>query len=289
MSDFTSYLKKTALGFQGTEEEKLCSELLFTEIDVQLGDKRLNNLAAYTYNATTCQKLFIMIERGLSPTENPWKTIYKTLLLLHTIVLYGSELAIDKAIKLSRFILPLQTYNSALAKKGFFGGGGGTDYGGPVRASAKILDEILRTDQTIRTARSEARAGQDSLVPMGDLLGGDDSATEHNREFNPSAGISMNYGQGLTTSVGAGFGLNAVPGIYEGRPDRYFDSDSNRKKLLVPTGTKDSQITRDVRVTMLVNLRVFSSHNGCSKPFFLSFFLLLPKPGSSSQFVGHGI
>lgn len=246
MSDFTNYLRKTALGFQGSEEEKLCGELLFTEIDVQLGDKRLNNIAAYTYNATTCSKLFIMIERGLSPTDNPWKTIYKTLLLLHTIVLYGSELAIDKAIEQSRFILPLQTYNSALVKKGFFGGGSGTDYGAPVRASAKVLDEILRTDQTIRKARAEAREGQDSLVPMGDLLGTDDSAAEHNREFNPSAGISMNYGQGITTSVGAGYGLNVVPGIYEGRPERYFDADSERRKLLVPTGTKDSQITRDV-------------------------------------------
>ena len=249
MGDFKIYLTKMSLAYQGSEEEKLCGNLLFSEIDVMMGDKRLNNLAAYTYNSVTCQKLFIMIEKAINPTENPWKTIYKALLLLHTIVLFGSELSIDKAIELCRFVRPLSQYNSALARRGLFSGGGGTDYGGPVRAAAKTVDEILATDATIRKARSEARQGQDSLVPMGDLLddGSAAATAEHNREFNPSHGVSMNYGQGLTTSVGAGFGLNAVPGIYEGRPERYFDSDSTRKHLLQPKSVMDSQITRDVR------------------------------------------
>ena len=236
-----------ALSYQGSEEEKLCGDLLFSDMDISLGDKRLNNIAAYTYNSNSCVKIFNMIEKGLTPTENPWKTIYKTLLLLHTIVLFGSELAIDKAILLCRFVAPLGTYNSALVKKGFFGSGG-TDYGAPVRAEAKVVDAILLTDDSIRKARAAAREGQDSLVPMGDLLGGgDDTTAGHNAEFNPSQGVSMNYGQGINTSVGAGFGLHAVPGIYEGRPDRYFDADSHRRNLLVPSGgVLDSQITRDV-------------------------------------------
>lgn len=251
MGDFKIYLTKMSLSYQGSEEERLCGDLLFSEKDIHMGDKRLNNLAAYTYNSVTCQKLFVMIEKALTPTENPWKTIYKSLLLLHTIVLYGSELAIDKAIDLCRFVRPLGTYNSALAKRGLFSGSGGTDYGAPVRAAAKTVDEILLTDASIRKARSDARQGQDSLVPMGDLLDDGSAAAlaDHNREFNPSHGVQMNYGQGLTTSVGAGFGLQAVPGIYEGRPERYFDSDSTRKNLLQPKSVQDSQITRDVRNT----------------------------------------
>jgi hypothetical protein len=248
MADFKSYLGKMTLSYQGSEEEKLCGEILFSDTDIHLGDKRLNNIAAYTYNATTCQKIFVMIEKTLPPSDNPWKTIYKGLLLLHTIVLFGPELAIDKAIELSRFILPLTTYNSALARKAYFSSGG-TDYGAPVRAEAKMLEDVLRTDETIRKARADARAGQNSLVPMGELLDGVDDLTQsHNKDFNPSAGVSMTYGQGINTSVGAGFGLHAVPGLYEGRPERYFDSDSDRKHLLVPKGaTKDSQLTRDVR------------------------------------------
>ena len=246
MADFSIYLTKMSLSYQGTEEEKRAAEILFSDTDIHLGDKRLNNVAAYTYNSTSCQKIFVMLEKCLSPTDNPWKTIYKSLLLLHTIVLYGSELAIDKAIGLCRFVHPLGTYNSALARKGFFSSGG-TDYGAPVRAAAKTLDSILVNDEGIRKARSDARAGQDSLVPVGELLGLDEVTASHNRDFNPAAGTSMNYGQGINTSVGAGFGLHHVPGIYEGRPERYFDNDSNRKQLLIPkSAVQDSQHTRDV-------------------------------------------
>jgi hypothetical protein len=284
MADFKTYLVKTTLSFQGSEEEKLCGEILFSDNDIHMGDKRLNNVAAYTYNATTCTKLFVMIEKALSPTDNPWKTIYKSILLLHTIVLFGSELAIDKAIQLCRFVHPLGTYNSALAKKGFFSSGG-TDYGAPVRAAAKTLDEILINDENIRKARSDARAGQDSLVPMGELLGGDDVTASHNRDFNPAHGSAMNYGQGITTSVGAGFGLHAVPGIYEGRPERYFDADSDRKHLLVPTGTKDSQLTRDVSYRYLGS-RLLCRSRALNKGTFCFVYHCV---GASAQSSRHGV
>jgi hypothetical protein len=150
-----------------------------------------------------------------------------------------------------------------------------------VRAAAKTLDEILINDENIRKARSDARAGQDSLVPMGELLGGDDVTASHNRDFNPAHGSAMNYGQGITTSVGAGFGLHAVPGIYEGRPERYFDSDSDRKHLLVPTGTKDSQLTRDVSCASCCILPWFSYER--------HFFHVHHPKGASAQSPGYGI
>jgi len=268
MADFKSYLSKLQLSYQGSEEEKLCAEILFTDNDIRLGDKRLNNAAALTYNSTSCQKIFVLIEKGLTPNENPWKTIYKTLLLLHTIVLYGSELAIDKAIGLCRFVNPLLNYNSALVKRGYFSGGG-TDYGAPVRQEAKVLDAILLTDESIRQARRDARNGQDSLVPMGenrsnsntrsiaggsnnDLLDLDTGSSQLVGELNPSAGQSMNYGQGLTTSVGAGYSLQAVPGLYEGRPERYFDNVNDRR--IRNEAVKDAQITRDAQAPSLLDM-----------------------------------
>lgn len=56
---------------------------------------------------------------------------------------------------------------------------------------------------------------------------------------------AVTFGQGLETSVGAGFGLQAVPGMYEGRPERYFDN-SNDPRKRASEHTTDSQYTRDV-------------------------------------------
>jgi hypothetical protein len=167
MSDLKNYFSKLSLKYQGSEEEKACAEIIFSDIDISMGDKRLNSLAARTYNGNSCEKIFALLEKALSPQEHPWKTLYKSLLLLHTIILFGSELAIDKCIALCRFVNPLQEYNSALVKKGMFSVTGGSDYGAPVRMTAKIVNAILITDSGIRQARSEARVGQDSLVPMG--------------------------------------------------------------------------------------------------------------------------
>lgn len=226
-----AYLLKLSAKFQGTEEERECANILFTEIDVQMNDQRLNHLAALTYNMLPCQRIFAMIEKGIEK-ENPWKTIYKSLLLLHTIILYGAESAIDKCVDTCKYIHPLQQYNSALVKKGFFSSGG-TDYGAPVRAEATIITNILMKDDNIRRARMDARQGQDSLVPMG-----------YTEKINPQQGQQFNYGQAVSTSVGAGFALENVPGMYEGRPERYFDN-ANDPRARTTQG--NSQITRDVR------------------------------------------
>lgn len=196
-----------------TEEEKLCRDLLYSEYDIILGDKRLNNIAALTYNIKSCDNIFIYIEKGLSVSECTWRTIYKSLLLLHTIILYGSEIAIDKSILLSRYLPSLIIYNSALIKKGYLVSGG-TDMGAPVRNAAKQLDNILKNDNTIRQARYNARINSDSLVPLGN------NNTEE-ALYNPAKNIInsnniLTYGQGINSSIGAGYSLHDVPGnIYE--------------------------------------------------------------------------
>ena len=196
-----------------TEEEKLCRDLLYSEYDIILGDKRLNNIAALTYNIKSCDNIFIYIEKGLSITECTWRTIHKSLLLLHTIILYGSEIAIDKSILLSRYLPSLIIYNSALIKKGYLVSGG-TDMGAPVRNAAKQLDNILKNDNTIRQARYNARINSDSLVPLGN--NNTEEALYNPAKNTINSNNILTYGQGINSSIGAGYSLHDVPGnIYE--------------------------------------------------------------------------
>eukprot|EP01035_Chromulina_nebulosa_P019264 gene19264-25119_t len=184
-----------------------------------------------------------MLEKAIDPTDNPWYTIHRALLVLRTIVLFGSEKAIDSSIQITRFVYMLQDYNSALVKKSRFSlTSGGTDYGAPVRAEAKILVSILSTDESIRNARMKAREGQASLVPIGDLI--DTGVVNDTPE--------MHFGQGIDSFVGAKFSLEAVPGVYEGRPDRYFDSLNDPRNGNIQTG--DHQFTRDAQAPDLLDL-----------------------------------
>jgi ENTH domain len=223
------------------EDERRTYDLLFgegVEQSINMGDQKLNQLAALTYNSDSCERMFALIERALIPTENIWKTIYRALLLLHTIVLYGSELAVDMSIKMARHVNNLVEYNSATVKrKGILTTKtGGQDFGAPVRMVARQLNPILLTDQGIRQARREARdaAGGASMVPIGQ------TAEE------VKGPVKLTFGQGLETSMGAGFDLAAVPGMYENRPERYFDKTNDPRKRPVVTG--DAQATRDVRL-----------------------------------------
>lgn len=234
MSDSSKYFTKWLSTSQSTEETRQCAAILYNDGDIQLGDRRLNHLAALTWNAQSCDNIFRLLENAISPTEAPWKTIYKALLVIHTILLYGSELSVDRCINICKFIHPLRQYNSALVRKSIFSSTGGTDYGAPVRAMAVTLSDILMQDSNIRKVRMEAR-DQSTLVPLGE---------DFTENHNPSKGVQqMTYGQGLNSSVGAGFGLEAVPGMYEGRPERYFDNANDPRNR---TTEGNAQITRDV-------------------------------------------
>jgi hypothetical protein len=175
-----------------------------------------------------------MLLEALDPQKYPWRTIYKALLVLHTIVLYGSEIAIDKVVQNSRLVLNLRNYNSALvAKTSFIRPSGGTDYGAPVRMQAQQLLSIIETDGGIRKARADARAGSQSLVPMGETL----------LDLGPAEPPKLTFGMGVEKSIGAGYDLAAGPGMYEGRPERYFDDVRDIRR---PHATGDHQFTREV-------------------------------------------
>ena len=89
----------------GLNVTEACCAILFNDVDINMGDKRLNNVTALTYNSKSCNAIFDLIEKALNPSDNPWKTILKAILLLHTITLYGPEIAIDRAISACRQML----------------------------------------------------------------------------------------------------------------------------------------------------------------------------------------
>eukprot|EP01041_Mallomonas_annulata_P001784 gene1784-3463_t len=246
MSDINAYLTRIANQFQGTAEEATVSNLLLDEtINLQLGDARLNGIAALTYNGDQCDRIFGLITRTCNPQEYPWKVLQKTLLLTKTIVLYGSERAIDSVITMNgRGVFQyLQDYNSVttptINQMLFYTAG--TDYGAPVRELAKELKFILDDDNEIRKARSTARGEDSLLIPMGSIP-----------EMKPSTTSTpqISYGQGVTKSIGASHGLEAIPGMYDGRPERYFDRDGDERRTK-PTG--DRQFTREAFAAPLID------------------------------------
>ena len=147
-----------------------------------------------------------IIEQAIDPST-PWKVLHHALILLRTIILFGSEQAVDKAFSLSRFLFALQSYNSALEA------GGGTDRGGPVRKEAKELTALLKSDASIRSARKEAREQGGVLVPQGS-----------SDEVPGTTDSKLDFGQGVDRALGAGFGLDKIPGMYENRPEVRYAS-----------------------------------------------------------------
>lgn len=244
MSEFSSYLTRLTLNFQGTKEEKDCAAILFNDIDISMGDSRLNNIAALTYNMGVCEKIFGVLDKALNAQDNPWKTLYKAVLMLHTIVLYGSEISVDMAVKMCPLVYRLTTYNSVLSKQGFFSSG--TDYGGGVREISKVLYEILSSDHKIRAARSAAK-DPNTLVPLG--VAPKEQPSRKSNNLKGSSGQSA-FGQGSiytsSSSMGAGFGMDQIPGMYEGRPERYFDKDDDIRRG--PTVTGSNEVTQGSNV-----------------------------------------
>ena len=84
---------------------------------MQLGDQRLNQIAALTYSAKSCKRIFAILEGAVLPESNSWKTILHAVLILRVCACFGSEDAVDKVINLSHYIYKLQNYNSALNQK----------------------------------------------------------------------------------------------------------------------------------------------------------------------------
>lgn len=257
----SAVLTKLLQKYSSPEERQVAQIIYDDTVEVVMGDQRLNLLAAHSYNGIICTKIFAILEKAIDPTENSWRNIHKALLIIFTITQFGSEFAIDRCVDLCKYVHPLQEYNSATVKRssifGFSGGSGGTDYGAPVRAVAKELAAILMDDGKIRQARNNARAATGSvIVPVGDKGASSSSSassTSFLGDFLAPPPSQTSFGQGLSSRVGAGHSLEAVPGMYEGRPERYFDNANDPRRHGAGTGL-DSQHTRDAQAPSLLDL-----------------------------------
>ena len=136
----------------------------------------------------------------------------------------------------------LLDYNSVTSPRNAMFYVAGTDYGVPVRNLARELYNLLEDNDGIRNARAAAR-GDNILVPMGTIT--------HERVITDTP--ILTFGQGMTTSMGAKHGLEAVPGMYDGRPDRYFDSDNDMRRT---QNTGDHQFTREVSESYQSHLHI---------------------------------
>lgn len=59
MSDLKKYFAKVVTQYQGSREEKLLADLLFDDaLNINMGDQRLNAIAALTYNTAQCRNIF---------------------------------------------------------------------------------------------------------------------------------------------------------------------------------------------------------------------------------------
>ncbi len=259
MATFLSGIKSVLSKPKNKEEADLNAILSDESLtSLQLNDRRLNSIAALTYNIQSCERIFNILEKTISPSDNPHQVIYKSLLIIHSILLYGSEIAIDKCIALVPFMISLPEYNSALVKKNSFGisfSTGGTDYGANVRNAAKALLPILMNDNNIRKARLEARERNDNtLVPLGnDTL----PVVNNNMQSN------ITFGQGMGSSIGQKFGMDQVPGMYEGRPERYFDNNNDPRRHVISAG--NHQTTRDKLAPSLLDLAFDDVANDAAK------------------------
>ena len=109
-----------------------------------------------------------------------------------------------------------------------------------MRLKAGPLSKFLADADAIRTARNATQDQNNSIAPP---VGQDDYAVPV-KEAAPGENSkdSRAYGSAAGTALGAGFSMEQVPGMYEGRPDRFFDDPNdprNSKKV------EDSHITRN--------------------------------------------
>ena len=59
MSELNSYLAKITARYQKTQEEKNLAEVLFNDsLQINMGDQRLNVIAALTYNTVQNHNIF---------------------------------------------------------------------------------------------------------------------------------------------------------------------------------------------------------------------------------------
>ncbi|CAM9767982.1 unnamed protein product [Chrysoparadoxa australica] len=209
----------------GSETEKKIGGFLFDD-DIQWSNsKELHGLAALTFNEEQCFVVMALIHKALDPKDNTWPTLLKAVKLTQHFVIYGAERCVDHAWDMMRELKALCIYNSSLHSRTGSLMGSGTDYGVHVREAARSFTDLLNDKNRIRKARADARE-EGSLLPQG-------TSDDYSKPVRTQAAGPLDndaFGVVQESALGAKFDLNQVPGMYEGRPDRYFDKEDDPRR-----------------------------------------------------------
>jgi hypothetical protein len=247
--DLQTTVNKFAFRIFGSDTEKRLGSFLFDDDKDWASSREIHGLAALTFNDHECAVLMALLDRALDPKDSTWLTLAKTLKLMHHFVIYGAERCVDSAWDMQRRVEELCIYNSALHSRTGELMKGGTDYGAPVRRAAMELNDLLKDTNRIRRER-ESHREPDSLLPIGKA--DDYIPAQKPPELNPSASSFDSFGVVRTDALGAKFDLNTVPGMYDGRPSRYFD-DTNDERAKYG-GIEDAPSTRNYLAGDLLDL-----------------------------------
>ncbi|CAM9332464.1 unnamed protein product [Phaeothamnion confervicola] len=235
------------LKYLGSETERRLGTFLFDENVEWASSKDLHGMAALTFNEQECKVVMALISEAMEPADYTWKTLWKAVRLLHHFVVFGAERCVDHAWSMQRQVDELVPYNSAQHSKTGQILGAGVDHGEPVRREAAALKVLLGNTDRIRRERTAAR-DPTSLLPAGRA---DDFVAP-----DPDAGKiivsrSEDFGVVQTGALGAKFTLEQVPGMYDGRPERYFDRRNDPRRS---GSVDDAQWTRQALAPNLLEL-----------------------------------
>jgi len=257
----STYLKRQSIMMNpkaGDVDKKIASVLFNDQAD-GVSSRDLNAIAALTFNPKPAEDIYRILTGSLMMQQNTWQTLLKGLIIVNHLVRFGAERCVDHSWDIIRLIESLENYNSALIKTAF--GSGGRDNGLPVRQRAGPLIKLLNSPDDIRKARLENQDNQGAICPGlgtddytakggGIIAFGADTMAVNEQRISVEKDNSA-FGSEAGKTLAAKFDLSHVPGMYEGRPDRFFDDVSDVRNH---RAAEDSHITRNALAPDLLDL-----------------------------------
>merc|ERR1719310_671180 len=154
-TDVTSYAKNAVQNattlVAGSELEKKLAEATSNEPWGASGTLS-SDIARCTYGYDDFKAVMILIWRNLALTGSLWRVVYKTLNLLEYLLRHGSERVIEDARDHMRDLKRLQKFEYVDPE--------GKDCGINVREKARIIVELLNSNEQLTAERDKARANK---------------------------------------------------------------------------------------------------------------------------------
>jgi hypothetical protein len=195
------------LGYQMSRDEVLKKVGCYVFDDSVTGgtSHTLNSIAALTFSDKQCEDVYKLLAEGMNPDESTVITMEKTLNLVRHLVIHGAERCVDAAWKLYPQIEELLSFNTAIRRGSLHTLiGGGVDSGGPVRAAAAAVKDLLDDEEAVRTQR-KAKADPTTLLPLGSKDDFLEPAEVERRARLAAAGLPDGGAKGVGSTTG-GFG-----------------------------------------------------------------------------------